>query len=252
MKIQYCSDLHLEFLENRNFLEQHPIVPVGEILLLAGDILPFSLHKKSFEFINFIADNFESVYWIPGNHEYYHFDMATVAPPLLEKLRSNVFLINDKVIIYKDVKIICSTLWSKIRAEHEFAVEQNVSDFQFIKINGKPLLAQDFNRLHDTDLSFLKNAVKKNSDHKTIVMTHHVPTLRNYPPKYKESILNDAFVTDLTDFISANNVPYWIYGHHHYNTPDFKIGKTTLLTNQLGYVHLGEHKGFKDKAMIEV
>ena len=33
MKIQYCSDLHLEFEENKKFLKQNPIKPVGDILI---------------------------------------------------------------------------------------------------------------------------------------------------------------------------------------------------------------------------
>ena len=86
MIIQYCSDLHLEFQENKNFLKQFPIKPIGEILLLAGDILPFTLHKQACEFIDFVADNFEAVYWIPGNHEYYHFDLGTVAASLARPL----------------------------------------------------------------------------------------------------------------------------------------------------------------------
>src|SRR5688572_5863250 len=114
MKIQYCSDLHLEFPDNSKFLERHPIEPMGDVLILAGDILPFDMHKKQSAFIDFIAGNFEKVYWIPGNHEYYGYDLAAVSNPLLEKLRSNVWLVNNQAITHNNINFICTTLWSKI------------------------------------------------------------------------------------------------------------------------------------------
>ena len=257
-KIQYCSDLHLEFPQNKNFLKQHPIEPIGEILLLAGDIVPFAVMDTHKDFFDFVSDHFETTYWIPGNHEYYHSDLGSIASPLFEKIRENVFLINNQTIKYKNTSIICSTLWSHISPQNEFEVQQNVSDFHMIKVSdgmgGKPfpLTPAHFNHLHQTALAFLKEAVAKSDTEKTIVMTHHVPTVMNYPAQYKESSISDAFVVELFDFIYNSHVSSWIYGHHHNNTPDFKIGNTTMLTNQLGYVELGEQKSFRTNAIIEI
>ena len=41
MKIQYFSDLHLEFEDNLNWIDNNAIERVGDILIIAGDLCPF-------------------------------------------------------------------------------------------------------------------------------------------------------------------------------------------------------------------
>jgi predicted phosphohydrolase len=233
-------------------MKKHLLEPVGEVLILAGDILPFALHKEQTAFIDYIANHFEMVYWVPGNHEYYGYDLATVADPLLEKLRSNVWLVNNQVVDYKNISFICSTLWSKIDVVHALDIQRSISDFFSIQWQGQKFTTRQFNQLHNQSVNFLEKAIKEVSTEKSIVITHHVPTLYQYPAKYRNSPLNGAFVTELYDLIHDSGADYWMYGHHHYNIPEFKVGKTALLTNQLGYVHRAEHWKFNATAMVEV
>ncbi len=252
MKIQYCSDLHLEFQENKNHLKQHPIEPVGDILILAGDIVPFAVMDKHADFFNFISDNFQTAYWIPGNHEYYYFDAATKCGTLNEKIRSNVFLVNNLAVQMDQVRLLFSTLWANIRSAYEWQIEKSVSDFHVIKYNGFRFSSAQFNQLHDESLSFLKQALHHNYTDKTVVITHHVPTFLNYPEKYRGDALNDAFAVELFGLIEENGPDYWIYGHSHFNTPEFEIGKTQMLTNQLGYVKYREHGNFNNEAILNI
>lgn len=252
MKIQYCSDLHLEFKENKSFLTNNPIQASGEILLLAGDVIPLALIDKHKVFFDFVSANYESVFWVPGNHEYYHYDLGNVKNPLYEKIRENVFLVNNQIIPLKSVNLIFSTLWCTISPQNEWDVQQSISDFAVIKMQGKKFTTADFNSLHQTDYAFLTTALSANDSQTNIVVTHHVPTFLNYPEKYKTSKINEAFAVELFDFISHSNAAYWIYGHHHCNTPEFTIGKTIMLTNQLGYVQQQEQKGFRSNSIIEV
>ena len=95
MTLQYCSDLHLEFRENKQFLNQHPLQSKGEILILAGDIVPFIEMDKHKDFFNYISDNFKLTYWLPGNHEYYYSDASERSGTINEKIRDNIFLVNN-------------------------------------------------------------------------------------------------------------------------------------------------------------
>ncbi len=251
MKIQYCSDLHIEFPENLRFLEQNPIEPVGDILILAGDILPFIHLKKQHNFLNDIAKKYEAVYWLPGNHEYYYSDINRFNNPLKKEIRDNLFLVNNVVIRYKSINLIFSTLWGTIHPQNAWITQQSVSDFHVIQVNKKRFTAEHFNNLHKECVNFIETSLKQNATGKNIVITHHVPTLMNYPEQYLKSKINEAFAIEMRDFILNNPIDYWIYGHHHVNIPEFKIGRTKLLTNQLGYVRHNEHEAFKNNAVID-
>jgi len=85
-----------------------------------------------------------------------------------------------------------------------------------------------------------------------LVVTQHVPTFKNYPPEYKGDFLKEAFATILDDLILNTTPDYWIYEHHHRNIPDFKIGRTKMLTNQLGYVQHYENSLFRPHKCIEL
>ena len=244
MIIQYASDLHLEFPENKIFLAENPIKPIGDILLLAGDIVPFAVMDKHKDFFSYLSDHFETTYWIPGNHEYYYFDLSMKCGTFIENIKENVHLVNNISVVRNNVRFIFSTLWSSINPANQWQIERNISDFQVIKFNSFRLSADRFNQLYLESLQFVTAELQTETSYKSVVVTHHVPTFMNYPEKYKGDALNEAFAVELFDLIETSGPDAWVFGHHHSNTPDFMIGKTQLLTNQLGYVKYGEHRFF--------
>jgi len=111
--------------------------------------------------------------------------------------------------------------------------------------------------MHAESVAYLEAAFKTEKANETngiknVIVTHHVPTFQHYPAKYVGSILNEAFATDLNEFVESSGADYWIYGHHHAATGDFSIGKTKLVTNQLGYVHHNEHRAFDSGRTLEI
>jgi len=252
MKLQYASDLHLEFPENKEFLKRNPLQPEGDILLLAGDIVPFAVMDKHADFFNYISDTFETTYWIPGNHEYYNSDISARTGSFNEKIKDNLFLVNNISVLHENVKLIFSTLWTRISLENQFEIRHRLSDFHAINYNRKELTPDHYNFLHEQCRSFLNEEIFKAGTEKKVIVTHHIPTFLNYPEKYKGDSLNEAFAVEMYNDVSSSDADFWIFGHHHSNTPDFMIGSTTLTTNQLGYVKYDEYIGFDPKKIIKI
>ena len=84
-----------------------------------------------------------------------------------------------------------------------------------------------------------------------IIVTHHVPSSLLTAKEFKGSPITEAFTVDLTDYIKKCGSKYWIFGHSHRNL-DKIIGKTSCVSNQLGYVISNEHKTFNNEKNIDL
>lgn len=255
MTIQYASDLHLEFSENREFIKANPLKPIAEILVLAGDIIPYRQEARVREFFDYLSENWKYVYLIPGNHEYYGSNLFTFKDSgIYERVvRKNVSRVNHKFAEHGGVRIIFSTLWSRISPVNEFHIHEKLSDFREIR-NGSDLMSvEDYNNLHEQSKRMIEIFLKIPFEGKTLVVTHHLPTLENYPEQYKNDPLNEIFATELSDLILEYQPDAWIFGHHHHNVPEFRIGNTRMLTNQLGRVENGKGlEGFSETKILEL
>ncbi len=251
MKIQYCSDLHLELESNSNYLNMRPLTPVGDILILAGDVLPLQDGFTKHPFFSYVADNFKEVLWVPGNHEFYNQHVDRYGTSYSIAIKSNLKLLNNSVTTIDGVRFVCTTLWSKIRPNNEKKIRQSVADFSCILLNNSELTTSGFNELHTASLQFLQQSIHQ-ANEPVVVITHHLPSTLCNSPTHNQSPINDAFCVELSDLIKHSNVKFWIHGHSHYNYYPKLIGKTFLLTNQLGYVDNNEHTSFKHAAYCSV
>lgn len=227
MKIQYASDLHLEFADNWRYLKAHPLEVTGDILLLAGDIgyLGDDNYSKH-PFWDWASENYKEVHCCMGNHEFYkYYDVATLPDGYLLEIRPNVFSHYNGVVRIGDTDIILSTLWSRIPLEDAYFTEQVISDFRRILYKGELMTHAQFNAEHKRCLTFIKDAVAHSQAVHKIVVTHHVPSFRMLHPKFQGSKANGAFTVELEDYITDSGIDYWIYGHSHTNI-NARIGNT--------------------------
>jgi predicted phosphohydrolase len=254
MRIQYASDLHLEFKANTLYLQENPLSVIGDILVLAGDIILFGKNSLAqHPFFDWCADNFQETYIIPGNHEYYNgTELSDTLSDFEYFLRPNVRYLNNKSIITGQVELFFTTLWCTVDIAQLMPVQLGVSDCHRIIYNNRRFTSQDYEVIHQYCLAWLRESLNQSLAKRKIIVTHYCPTDRFRDPRFIESTINSAFVVRMDDFIEHSLADYWIFGHTHYNGGEASIGKTQLLCNQLGYVHHGEHHSFKADACFEV
>lgn len=116
MKIQYMSDLHMEFQENSRYLKNNELPVTGDVLVLAGDI--FYLKDKVApltKFWKWVSENYRQVLIVPGNHEYYNYsDVMERGLQWRWMFRENVGYYQNQVVRVNDIDFVLSTLWSRI------------------------------------------------------------------------------------------------------------------------------------------
>ena len=254
MRIQYASDLHLEFSENSSYLKHNPLLAVGDVLVLAGDIGYIGDDNYSkHPFWDFVSQNYKQVIVIPGNHEFYKlFDLNKLYNGWSLKIRENVTCHYNAVIpLDDDIELIATTLWAHISLQDAYRTESVISDFRRIRYGVDPLDFNRFNEEHSRCFNFLKEAVSNSKAKHIIVATHHVPSFELMSPEFKGSDLNGAFTVELGDYIATSPIKYWIYGHSHRNI-DKVIGNTSCVSNQLGYVFSNEHDSFDKGRYLEL
>lgn len=255
MTLQYASDLHLEFGENSSWLKKNPLKPVGDVLILAGDIgyIGDDNYNKH-PFWNWASDNFLRTIVIPGNHEFYKgSDINQFHDGWQFDIRPNVKVVyNQAIPLTEKTDLIATTLWSHIESEDSWWVERGVSDFHRIRNGEYRLSSERFNEEHRRCLVFLLKQLGLRQDKKIVVATHHVPSFQLMAPEFEGSTLNGAFTVELEKLIEAHpQITHWIYGHSHRNINKI-IGTTHCLSNQLGYVFANEHTTFDPSASIKV
>ena len=253
MKIQYCSDLHMEFHDNMRFMKSLPLEVVGDVLVIAGDVgYLVDTTIPHLRFWKWASENYRQVLMVAGNHEYYNNgDIAAQGESWHKMFLPNVGYYHNKVVRIDNVDFILSTLWSKIPSVDELAIQNGMNDYAQILYNKHRLIPQNINDEFERNLAFIKKSVMESDAERIVVVTHHLPTFAAIEDKHEGNVLNAAYATELGDFIADSRISAWIYGHSHHRT-DLTIGKAHLVSNPLGYVFCGENTHFDDSAVIEV
>lgn len=228
-KIQYISDIHLEYRDKL------PIFPqVANNLALLGDIgNPFK--KNYVEFLKYASNNWDKVFLLSGNHEYwqYNYNHNDVDNKIRDITRqfNNIFFLNNDKYDLENYTILGSTLWTKINKKPLMIM----GDDLYVRSNNKLITFDELNNMHDISQKWLSDNISK-SDKPLLVLTHHLPSYELIIPKYKTGFFSpyqDRFASDLNHLIK-DPVKYWLCGHSHCNI-QIKINNINCGINAYGY-----------------
>ena len=259
MRIQILSDLHVEF--EGNLIP--PLAPEAELVILAGDLAP--VHTRTVGDIARRWAGADRILYVPGNHEFYGFDIKVGRRELAQQcLEHGVTLLDRSAVTVHNVRFIGATLWTDLRleagvlgeawAQHE--VGQTAPDFTGAirdrTARDGLFTTHESARRHAEDRTFIESELTNARDSGLIpvVITHHAPSPRCIRPWFEKSRLNPAFASDLDALITRYQPPLWIHGHMH-DPVDEMMGDTRNLANPHGYSRVEGHS-FDPALVIDI
>ena len=240
--LRIASDLHLEMDPSYRLEKMKDEEHMH--LILAGDICVWNYFKEKElwrnAFTNFFEDcqqRFKTVWYIPGNHEYYEDDINTVDAEMKEFFTNNfdnIFLVNNKSTVIEDTRFIFSTLWTYVDEDTALFFRKNMGDYNVIK-DGKGILhPEKTNDIHAESVEFILQELQKDEE-KKIVITHHLPSRKSVNPRYHNAgPMNYFFYTTLDPLIVEHEPLMWIHGHTH-DPCTYMLGNTKIICNPKGY-----------------
>ena len=270
-KIWILSDLHYELMAP-NITGDLPFAEAADLLIVAGDC------HSAFKLMPFLARKFPGlpVVAIAGNHEHYKTGasvqrgiewMRAAARDVRETQAGEVFFLENETVVLdlagEKIRVIGSTLWTdfklfKNNAGHMAYCQLGMNDFVYIQSDAEPgheLRASETVPWHKAARAYIAGELATPFDGKTIVVTHHCPSMRSVAKLFSRDALSAAFASNCDDLL-AMGAALWVHGHTH-DSFDYQAGSTRVICNPRGYSDWSGHgrpenKMFDPKLLVEI
>jgi len=242
MRIQFFSDIHLEFGPCELINAE------ADVLVAAGDI---SIGTTALKWLEQATC---PVIYIAGNHEYYSGDIVHTLNEL--RIQSKVhdihFLENNSITI-NDVRFLGATLWTDFDNKNKDIMEYaavSMNDYNYIGCDGYVLTPEDILKTHEQSKKWLAKELDDQFKGKTVVVTHHAPSIRSWHGEYDSMHLYN-YCNKYEEYIEHYDIDLWIHGHIHANS-DYSINKTRVVCNPRGYCDHQFVDGYAINKTIEI
>lgn len=270
MRLLLLSDLHLEF----HPFTPPPFAPheAPDVVVLAGDIANgatgITWARQTFERMEIL--------YVPGNHEYYEGALDEVEAAMAQAGRVHgVHVLQNEAVTLGVVRFLGATLWTDFRLWGEARAvadagrcERVLMDYHLIGQPGRPfagdadsaqqwavdtpvgrfsgrapahpLRAADTLALHEASRAWLaaQLAPPANPDPlRTVVITHHFPSVRSCAARFMNDAVSAGFGSDLEGMMGHCGA--WLHGHTHDSCTYGVAGRgpvtTRVVCNPRGY-----------------
>lgn len=253
MKLHILSDLHMEILPYTLKVFD------ADVIVLAGDIAEGT---NGVEWAAGLLDATQAhIIYVAGNHEFYHAELNDVRQKInafCHPYKRLHYLENNEVMI-NNVRFLGATLWTDFNLtlpEEQTTTlrmsELSLTDFRLIQLQQSRFKVKEAIQMHLASAKFLDAKLDEDFTGKTVVITHHAPSVQSVAPKYKESFLKTYFATDLSHLLNRSEI--WIHGHTHIKS-DYQVGKTRVICNPRGRPNnqgQAENVLFNPELMIQI
>ena len=209
-----------------------------DAVVLAGDI-----HSHTHG-ITWAAREFSKpVFYVAGNHEYYGAHLGMVSE--LRKAASqtaNVTFLENNCAIFGGVRFLGCTLWTNFElhgnslkditwAMHE--AQRWMPDYgQIMASGGIHLRPTDTARMCRQSAVYLREQLQIPFGGKTVVITHHMPSMASVIDRFKKVTISAAFASDFVDILERVD-GVWIHGHAH-DSCEYEIDRCRVVCNPRG------------------
>lgn len=242
MKINYFSDIHLEF----GGLE----APYNDadIVIAAGDI---GVYKQGVDWLKSLN---KPVVYVAGNHEYYRNEYQETLELIREQcVGSNVQFLENNSFVFQGVRFLGCTLWTDLfveGVEKAAALGDKLNDFRKIRFADNPFDPIEFSRLHQGSKAWLEKELAQPFSGKTVVITHHAPSQWSWKES-PNALKKLAYCNDLKPLLHEHEIAAWFHGHVH-SQVDHRIAGARILCNPRGYSGKKTAPGFDQNRIIEI
>lgn len=261
IRVQILSDIHGEFgthaLPARQDLQTN-----ADIIVLAGDI---ARAPDTVRVVSHLFPEERPVVLVGGNHEHYKTGLtvdqgneimheAAAVEPRIHVLENEELILN---VCGVALRVLGATFWTDFALNSNIAADAEicrrvVNDHQAIAgTDGGRFSPAEAIRRHAASSRFLADKLDQWHEGPTIVVTHHLPSIRSISKRFLGPI-SSAFASN-ADGLVSRGAALWIHGHTHDSQRWRDDSGTLVVCNPAGYVQRNgtrENSGFQPRLCL--